>query len=396
MTGGKNVFSYITTEDKLNGEFTMLEYLEKNSGVFNASGVIPKNEVAEMKERLASNKGNIWHGFISLNETDSRKIDTPQKSIQMIKQTFSKFLSDARFDKDNIDLMCALHKDKPHHLHIHFVFWEKEPKYKDRNKNFHYRNKGRIDKVAIDRMFVNLGLYVDDDKDNLYKHRDISLKELRGMTSIKTAFTNDKDIREEVISLSKDLPDSGRLTYGSKDMEAYRGRVDKIVTMLLDYDGTARLANTRFYAELEERERKIKSICGEPFSFANKNISEEEITKDLPKYHHKIDYNNINLINEIGADYKRRQGNLVLNLAKFIKKSNYRPSKNRKYKVNDNKLKRSYAISQKNIKTAFKKFLSSFGSESRLLERDFSHRLQEIEEEMKKEKEKYNSKEEQK
>ena len=38
----------------------------------------------------------------------------------------------------------------------------------------------------------------------------------------------------------------------------------------------------------------------------------------LPKYHNKIDEKNIRVIDEIEADYKRRQGNLVLKLAMFI------------------------------------------------------------------------------
>ena len=35
MTGGKNVFDYITTEGKRTGKRTALEYLQKNTGVFN-------------------------------------------------------------------------------------------------------------------------------------------------------------------------------------------------------------------------------------------------------------------------------------------------------------------------------------------------------------------------
>ena len=39
-------------------------------------------------------------------------------------------------------------------------------------------------------------------------------------------------------------------------------------------------------------------------------------------------------------------------------------------------------MSRRKIKSLFGKFLLSFGSESELLERDFSHRLQDIEKEM--------------
>ena len=55
MTGGKNVFDYITTEGKRTGKRTALEYLQKNTGVFNDRGMIPQEQVIEMKARLKEN-----------------------------------------------------------------------------------------------------------------------------------------------------------------------------------------------------------------------------------------------------------------------------------------------------------------------------------------------------
>ena len=95
MTGDKNVFDYITTEGKRTGKRTALEYLQKNTGVFNDKGMIPQEQVDEMKARLKENEGNIWHGFISLNAVESPKIDTPEKCIELIKRTFPSFLKDA-------------------------------------------------------------------------------------------------------------------------------------------------------------------------------------------------------------------------------------------------------------------------------------------------------------
>lgn len=108
MTGIKNIYDYITTEGKRTGKRTALEYLQKNTGVFNDKGMIPQEQVDEMKARLKENKGHIFHGFISLNEEQSYEIDTPEKCIELIKRTFPQFLADAKFHKDNVDLMCAL------------------------------------------------------------------------------------------------------------------------------------------------------------------------------------------------------------------------------------------------------------------------------------------------
>ena len=362
MTGEKNVFDYITTEGKRTGKRTALEYLQKNTGVFNDKGMLTQEQVDEMKARLKENKGNIWHGFISLNAVESPKIDTPEKCIELIKRTFPSFLKDAKFRPDNVDLMCALHLDRPHHLHIHFVFWEKEPKFKDsRTGENKYRRSGKIDKKSIDGMVVRLGLFLSDKKEILYKTRDEAIRNLRELLGAKAFVCKPDDVKKEILALARDLPKEGRITYGSKDMEPFRDRVDKIVQMLLATDARARRANRRFYRALAGREREIKS-------------------------HSQIDEKNIQVFDEIWADYKRRQGNLVLKLAKFIKPEYYENT--RKRKANDNKLKRSLGISRRNTGRAIKKFLSSFGQESEYIERDFYHRLQEIEEEMERERKK--------
>ena len=395
MTGDTNVYDYITTEGKITGKksgrITALEYLQKSTGVFNGDGLISQEKIAEMKERLKNNKGNIWHGFISLNEEQSHKIDTPEKCIGLIKRTFGEFLTDAGFNKKNIDLMCALHLDRPHHLHIHFVFWEKEPTYKSKkDETLDYRRKGKINMEAINKLFVRTGLYIDENRDRLFNTRVEAIRALRGMTSVKAAMGSSDEIRKEILSLAKDLPKTGRLSYGSKDMEAYVGRVDKIVEMLIGYDGKARKSHLRFLTELEKHKQAIKNICGTPFAITDRNVKVEEIERDLPKYHNKIDEKTLSIIEDIEADYKRRQGNLVLKLAKFIKPEIYEKPRYGKTKPNDKNHKRRLAMSRRKIKSLFGKFLSSFGSESELLERDFSHRLQDIEKEMEEQRKKEN------
>lgn len=73
-------------------------------------------------------------------------------------------------------------------------------------------------------------------------------------------------MKKEILALARDLPKEGRITYGSKDMEPYRARVDKIVQMLLATDKRARKANERFFRALAGREREIANICGQPFA----------------------------------------------------------------------------------------------------------------------------------
>lgn len=389
MTGADNIFKYITTEGKRTGKFTALEYLQKNTGVFNDKGMIPQEQVDEMKTRLKGNKGHIYHGFISINEEQSYKIDTPEKCIELIKRTFPQFLADAKFHKDNVDLMCALHLDRPHHLHIHFVFWEKEPKFKNKDGTPRYRRHGKIDKKSIDNMFVRLGLFLGERKDRVYKSRDKAIAELKQLLGIRAVMASDETIKKEIVSLAKDLPETGRVTYGSNDMEKYRPRIDRIVRLLIGSDPKAMKANRRFYEAVAEREREVKNICGKPTAYSNKKVKPQEMENDLPKYHNEIDEGNIHVIEDLKADYKRRQGNLVLKLCKFIKPEYFE----RKYKCRaDSKgLKRSLGISRNKIDRACRKFFKSFSAESELLERDFTRRLQEIEEEIERERKKQQS-----
>lgn len=388
LSGERNLLSYITQGKKVGESKTFLDYLQKNTGVFNDKGIITEEQLVEMKERLSKNKGNIWHGYISVDEENSEKIDTPEKCIAFVKRTFGSFLDEMHLRRDNIDLMCALHLDRPNHLHIHFSFWEKAPTYKGKDGTLHYRGKGKVDKAAIDNMFVRAGLFVSDEKDELPMTRKEAIKALRGMTHVKRAMSSKEEIKKEILALAKELPKDSTFGYENKACEPFRERVDRIVNMLLDHDGEADVANRRFLEALTKRKIEIGNICGNPFAFTNGSKTDEEVWKDLPKYHFQVDKENIKIVEKIEADYKRRQGNLVLNLARFIKPEYYERDKSRQYKSNDKALKKLIRMSDQKIGNLFQQFFASFGKECRLLERDYCNRLQEIEKEIEKEKKK--------
>ncbi len=272
-------------------------------------------------------------------------------------------------DPKNVDLICALHKDKPHHLHIHFWFSEKEPKCKYRKKQTEYRHKGKIEKSVIDKMHVRLNLYITEPQEKLYMTRDEALRELKKISALRDIITKD-EVKKAVLELAKIIPKNCSFHYGSKDMIPYRERIDKVVNKLLLYDKAARKADLRFDTELESLRRKVNGIVAGSGEHTN---------------HYKIDPKNITLIKEIENDYKRRQGNLVLSAVKRIKPEIFQTKI--KHKVNDRVLKRRLAISHRKVGTLLDKFLSSFGGDSELLERDFTNRLQEIEEEMQEERE---------
>lgn len=371
---GNNIYKYMTSDRKLNGEnsktetTSLINYFEKSTGVFNGDGVITQEQLKAIQRRAHAPK-NIWHGFISLNKEMSHKIDAPEKCMRLIKRTFGKFFKDMGLDPNNVDLICALHKDKPHHLHIHFWFAEKEPKCKYRKKQTEYRHKGKIEKRVLDRMHVRLNMDISESHPRVYISRDEALRELKKISALRDIITKD-DVKEAVLELAKVIPKGCSFHYGSKDMIPYREQIDRVVTKFLMYDKTARKADLRFDAELQTLRLKVNGII---------NGNDEDTN------YYKINSKNITLIDDIENDYKRRQGNILLNTVKYIKSETFETKI--RHKVNDKGLKRRLAISHRKVGKLFDGLLASFGGESELLERDFTNRLQEIEKEIEQERE---------
>lgn len=361
---------------------TILEYLQKATRVFNGKGMISQEELAEMKKRAAQNKGNIWHGYISFNKQESHKIDTPEKCIAFIKNTFGTFFKAAHLNEDNIDLMCSLHIDRPHHLHIHYSFWEKEPKYRSRDgKSFEYRRRGELDKAAIDNMFVKAGIWVSEQKEDLYLTRNDAIKELRRTLSPAEVQQRRKDICEDLLALARDLPPTGRLAYGSKDMEPFRERIDAITEKLFGSDPKARGADLNFQTELARRRAVIKNICNQPYLFSNRNNEPETVERLAQRYHYTIDDKNIHIVEDIEADYKRRLGNVVLQAARDIKPEILERNIGHE-RASDSGLKKLIHTSEKRTGKIAKQFLRDFKSMVSTNAERARNRLREIEEEL--------------
>ena len=382
---GNNIYKYMTADRKLNGENSksqtrsMIEYFEKNTGVFNGDGVISQKELKAIQERAKAPK-NLWHGFISLNEDMSYKIDSPEKCIHLVKRTFGEFFRDMGLDPKNVDLICALHKDKPHHLHIHFWFAEKEPKCKYRKRELEYRHKGKISKPVLDRMHVRLNAFVSERYKKLYMTRDEALRELKKIT-FTTSIVREDEVRKALIELAKTIPKDASFAYGRKDMAPYRKQVDEVVRKLLLFDKRAREADLAFSKQLFEYEKQVKPIFAK--DVFRKDVFKKEFVESFGNY--RVSLDTVTLIDEIDADYKRRQGNIVLRAVKSIKPKIY--ERKGRHRVNDNNLKKRLSISHRKVSKLICGFLSSFGQDSEYLTRDFSDRLQEIEKQMQAERE---------
>ena len=225
----------------------------------------------------------------------------------------------------------------------------------------------KMPEVRSDACFRLFKVLLDDSLDSIELENE-ALRELKRITFPKSIVSED-EIRKELLALAKAIPKDASFFYSKKDMIPYREQIGKTVNKLLLYDKRARKADTAFYERLAGLQRKIDDLC-EPKKSEN---------------HYLIDPQNITLIQELEEDYRRRQGNIVLRAVKNIKPEMY--ERKRKYKVNDNNLKRKLAISHYKVGKLIGSFLSSFGEESEYLSRDYTDRLKEIEDEMEAERE---------
>ena len=383
MSGDDNIYKYITTEGKVFGEqakrFTMLEYLQKSTGVFNQNGMLSKEEVKEMRKRAQSGEKNIWHGFISFDEQHSELIDHPEKCIALIKQTFGEFFKDVGIDKDNIDLMCALHLDKPKHLHIHYIFWERAPKIKNkRAAGYTYRAKGKIPLSAIDKMTERLNAWTIPD--DIAHKRDEATQALFERKDFCRAW--DKDYAtKQLLALADKLPKDKPLMYASKEMAPYRVDIDFAVQTIIDTDARVRKAHDAFKAELKRKQVALQDIMGRYYK-DRLEVEKKTMESEPPPYYEKH-LANIHSIEKLEWDYKRRMGNIVLKKVRYIQDNTYRYDKRRKHRTNDKNIKRNLSISDRIIKRSVSGFFASLADLFSPEVNSHSNRLREIEEEIK-------------
>ena len=388
FTGDANYLRYMTTEGKLTGneskKFTMLDYLQKSTGVFNGDGMISKDELKEMKRRLKENKGNIWSGFVSFDEENSGKIDTPEKCIALIRKTFNEFFRDMGLDPREIDLICALHLDRPSHLHFHFEFYEKRPWLKNkRAAGYKYRSKGKVPIQTIDNMVERLTSYTIDD--DLKKRSDEARSALYKRKDFSEALCRDVAAKKMKKLAEKILP-TASFQYGKKDMAMYRREIDGIVEAVAMVDENVCAADIAFRAELMRKETALKSIMGKYYVKRMKDdgIFKEEMTNASEFFGLK----HIRTIDRLEWDYRRRLGNIVLKKVKYIQENTYKYNRTKKRKANDKSIKRHIAVSDNKIGRELSNFFGSVFDLFLPETQAYSNRLQEIEREMKEEKEK--------
>lgn len=254
-----------------NEALSIQEYMTRfdTLGAFNLGGAMTKGEVNEWRENIQKTKSCVWHGILSLPFKQSLDTDI-EKMQSLIRQTFGGFLKNASFNPDNIALMCVMHKDKPH-KHVHFTFYEKQPKYIDKHGKEHYTERCKIQKDVLQEYRRSATAYLDEHKADFYTYRNEVLRELRTITSTAAS---DGELYAALSSLAIKLPQSGRLQYNSENVAPYRGEIDRVAMMLLRRNPAALEAHKNALDEIARRARSLNELKGGGGSYAKKLTDE--------------------------------------------------------------------------------------------------------------------------
>ena len=107
---------------------------EKSSGIFNANGVLSKEDKKVLRESLRKTESIIWDIVISFEEQYGNKnMYNAEQAQELLRKILPKFFREIGFKPENITWYAGLHTNTDNQ-HIHLSFFEKEPVWYDRQK----------------------------------------------------------------------------------------------------------------------------------------------------------------------------------------------------------------------------------------------------------------------
>lgn len=347
LTAQYNFFSYVLNGKKIARNANAEEYYTRggtNGGLFNLDGAMSEGQVAEMKKRLESSKSVIWHGFISFDEETSRGFQTQENAVKFMRQTFGSFLERTHLNPKNIELYAALHLDKEHHHHIHFAFFEREPKHRDKNGVLGYTHRGKFDARAIDNYLVSANMRLSENGYEYYTARDRAMSRLREARKEIGNSVKNADLRLALSDLRSKLPKEGRLQYNAAQMKELRPDIDRVAELLIASDPAANAAHKEMLVQLARvKEEVIELVKDNKLAYSDdRRMSKQELAAamsgDSSMSLKFVDLKNVDYFERLQADYRARVGNVVLGVCKDLSRNDYQ-DRCRKHNINDRSMK---------------------------------------------------------
>lgn len=388
MTAAYNYFTYTLRNEKVVKNKDILNYMEKNSGVFNTKEVLTEEQKKNIQKKLQTTDSHIWHGVISFDQDAGKGFITQDKAMKFLNQTLNAFFERTHLNKNNIELIASLHNDTDNN-HIHFAFFEKEPKRRDSNGKLCYTGKGTFSARALENYLVAANMHMSEYSYDYYSARDRAmarLKELRKKP--QDAKYDIKEIRQRINGLSEKLPKSGRLQYNAENMATFRKEIDEIGRFLVSSDSEASAADKQILSAISAKEKEARTtLGGNDLLYMNSLTAKDQDLKKLliegrSEYLKSkgIDWANIDYFDKLRQDYQSRIGNQVIGLVLSIRKD-FRKKESRAV-FNDKQRKLRSRSARRNSNDILINFMKALGGHQRGVQTDFSFRLHQIEYEL--------------
>lgn len=283
---------------------------EKSTGVFNADGLLTKEQRKSIKKALSETKSVIWHGFMSFTEEfGNLYCNDYESAYRMMKTEFPRFLKSAGLDPKNVIWYAGLHENTDNR-HIHFSFFEKEPmKYRARSNNRHFSN-GKLPYYSIEQFKLRAEQKLTDSTAQLKLARKQLTESTKNVLfSAQSPLRYNREIQTLMLRLLETLPATGRLSYDSKNIEPFRPQIQEIINCVIRSDRNTYESYVNFCRVMSDKDKDTMRIL------SNLKIKPEQWDRFL-------------ISDKYMDDLYRRLGNQVLNSLR-IYKGKLKPAKSR-------------------------------------------------------------------
>ena len=254
--------------------------------MWNKDGDLLKQEAINKISDL-NNNGLFWRGFLSFppDFAYNHGLITKSDFYSLSNNVIPSLIMDMGLDINNVEWMCALHRDTKH-PHIHFCLYEKistktSPQYpKYCISNF----KSNVGKFLID----NTKFYELRDKTFGDITKNISKEELTKMKN-QRLFSDSyrKGLNKLLLNLYETLPKKGRLQYNSKNMEHLKKDLDNIIKYILMHD-SVKYEYANYLKLLEKHQQELNQLYGMSDSNKSKKYYNDQLNKLYSKIGNEI------------------------------------------------------------------------------------------------------------
>lgn len=234
---------------------------EKSSGVFNENGLLGRDAIKKLRLQLRVTDSNIWHTVISFTEVFGEKYMTSyEDAMELLKAELPQFFKSIGIDTDNVEWFAGLHTNTDNR-HIHLAFFEKEPRFTSEGSDAKRYRFGTIGESQLDSFRVHIEERLTDVAFELKRSRR-NVSDTAHDTLFHLGMTDfDRELKKKLLALYRALPLDGRVSYGSKNMDALRGQVDDLTTFIIKNNPELKRDYEQFCSKLARRDAEVKRMC---------------------------------------------------------------------------------------------------------------------------------------